>query len=90
MSYSVRSRNRSSGTRTCATCAHDGQCDGLPNCGGSCWEDAYTDCAQCGERVRYEDSDWENEAGQLFCSEECLDAWERDHKDEKEDEEDGE
>ena len=38
MSFSVRSRNRSSGTRTCATCIHDGQCDGLPNCGGSCWE----------------------------------------------------
>ena len=90
MSYSVRSRNRSSGTRTCATCAHDGQCDGLPNCGGSYWEDAYTECAQCGERFRYEDSDWENEAGQLFCSEKCLNEWENDHKDEKEDEEDGE
>ena len=24
--------------RTCSSCAHDGQCDGLPFCGGNCWE----------------------------------------------------
>jgi len=73
----------------CSDCIHDGQCDGLPNCGGSCWQDAFTECPQCGERFRYEDSDWENEAGQVFCSEDCMEAWERDHQgeeDEKEDE----
>ena len=26
------------GRRTCATCAHDGQCVDLHYCGGSCWE----------------------------------------------------
>ena len=24
--------------RTCYNCAHDGQCDGLPFCGGMSWE----------------------------------------------------
>ena len=24
--------------RTCSSCAHDGQCDGLPFCGGNSWE----------------------------------------------------
>ncbi len=23
--------------KVCATCAHDGQCDGLPYCGGTHW-----------------------------------------------------
>lgn len=90
MSFSVRSRNRSSGTRTCSTCIHDGQCDGLPHCGGGSWSDAFTDCTQCGRRFRYEDSDWENDDGQLFCSEECLNEWEHDHEAEKEGGEDGE
>lgn len=87
MSYSVRSRNRSSGTRTCSTCIHDGQCDGLPNCGGSCWQNAYGECAQCGEPVHfelaYEDGD------EIFCSEECAEKYRADNE-EEEDEEDGE
>jgi len=90
MSYSVRSRNRSSGTRTCATCAHDGQCDGLPNCGGTCWQDAFSECAQCGERFR-DEGDYRSEDGHYFCSEKCLEDWERDHEsDEGEETGDGE
>lgn len=26
--------------QTCENCAHDGCCEGLPNCGGRYWEEA--------------------------------------------------
>lgn len=87
MSYSVRSRNRSSGTRTCSTCIHDGQCDGLPNCGGSCWQNAYVECAQCGNQVHLELA--YDDGGGIFCSEECAEQYRADD-DEEEDKEDGE
>lgn len=31
---------------TCATCAHDGCCDGLPNCGGRHWVEAVDEDAK--------------------------------------------
>ena len=61
---------------TCATCVHDGCCDGLPNCGGTCWQNAYGECAQCGNPVRLDDVEWQSEDGSIFCSESCLGAWE--------------
>lgn len=83
MSFSVRSRNRSSGTRTCSTCIHDGQCDGLPNCGGSCWQNAYGECANCGARVHLEEAF--EDCGEIYCSKECMEehiACEKEEEDE--------
>lgn len=80
MNFSVRSRNRSSGTRTCATCIHDGQCDGLPHCGGTCWQNAYGECERCGGRVSLEDVEYQTDDGKhIFCSAECLDEWFREN-----------
>lgn len=69
---------------TCSTCAHEGCCDGLPNCGGSCWQNAMSECPGCGKEFR-DEGDWQSEDGHSFCSEECLDEWESEHK-EQEDE----
>ena len=75
---------------TCATCAYDGCCDGLPHCGGRHWVDAFTECAQCGERFR-DVGDWRSEDGRKFCSEKCLEEWKRDNEsDDEEEAEDGE
>ena len=74
---------------TCATCAYDGCCDGLPNCGGSCWVSAFSECDQCGAEFR-DDGDWQSEDGEhSFCSEACLEDWECDHQSEEEEAEDG-
>lgn len=85
MSFSVRSRNRSSDTRTCSTCIHDGCCEGLPHCGGSCWQNAYGECANCGKQVHLEMA--HEDGDEIFCSEECAIEYRNNH--EEEDEEDG-
>lgn len=74
--------------RTCSTCAHDGQCDGLPNCGGSCWVSAFSKCENCGAEFR-DDFGWQSEDGHTFCSEKCLNEWCEEHPNEEE-AEDGE
>lgn len=56
----------------CHDCIHNGQCDGLPRCGGSCWEPAYGECAQCGGLVNLDDAEFSTEDGEVFCSEECM------------------
>lgn len=84
MIFSVRSRNRSSGTRTCSTCIHDGCCEGLPHCGGTCWRSAYGECAQCGEPVHLEMA--YEDGGEIFCSEECAEKYRADNEEEEVDE----
>ena len=66
---------------TCATCAHNGCCDGLPNCGGSCWTSAFAECPQCGEEFR-DEGDWQSEDGKSFCSETCLGEYEAQQQEE--------
>lgn len=39
----------------CRGCVHDGCCDGLPYCGGSCYQSAYEDCERCGKTCYWED-----------------------------------
>lgn len=82
MSYSVRSRNRSSCTRTCSTCIHDGCCEGLPHCGGSCWQNAYGECANCGKQVHLEMA--HEDGDDIFCSEECAERYRADNEEEDE------
>ena len=70
--------------RTCSTCIHDGCCDGLPHCGGTCWQNAYGECANCGARVHlemaYEDGD------KIFCSDKCAGQYRADNEEEEVDE----
>lgn len=74
--------------RTCSTCAHDGCCDGLPNCGGCRWKPAYGECAECGALVLLVDVEFEDEDGRIFCSEDCMDEYHAD--DEEQEADDGE
>lgn len=38
--------------QTCANCAHNGQCDDLPYCGGACWApDTEDDEEECEEEL---------------------------------------
>lgn len=57
----ARRRRPRPARHTCATCAHDGCCEGLPHCGGRYWspveeeeaDDEITDdglCEECAER----------------------------------------
>ena len=59
----------------CRTCAHYGCCDDLHYCGGSCWVDAYGECAQCGRGVLAEDAEFSDDDGHVFCCEECYLDW---------------
>lgn len=69
---------------TCSTCAHDGCCDGLPRCGGSCWVSAFSKCDRCGCEFR-DDGDWQSDDGEhSFCCEECLNEWCEEHPNEEE------
>lgn len=69
-------------TRTCATCAYDGCCDGLPRCGGIYWVNAFRECDNCGEEFR-DEGDWKSEDGHSFCSEKCLKEWESEQAEEE-------
>jgi hypothetical protein len=69
---------------TCATCAYEGCCDGLPNCGGSCWKSAFSECDNCGAEFR-DEGDWQGEDGEhSFCSEACMEEWMLEHPNEEE------
>lgn len=69
---------------TCSTCAHDGQCDNLHHCGGSCWESAFVECDQCGCEIHFEEVDFSDEDGHNWCSEECMNDWQADNGEEEE------
>lgn len=78
--------NESSGS--CSTCRHNGSCDDLHYCGGTCWESMYAECAQCGKRIVAEDAEFSDEDGNVWCSEECVEKWEKKNEEESEDEDD--
>ncbi len=58
--------------RTCETCRHDGQCDGLHYCGGSCWESVVMVCEICGRPCLCDEAT-ETADGRWVC-EECADT----------------
>ena len=51
---------------TCANCIHDGQCDGLPFCGGSSFQSVWVKCDRCGGVIECFDGE-ENEDGDFLC-----------------------
>ena len=69
---------------TCDTCRHEGCCEYLDPCGGSHWESAYANCAQCDKTIRIEDAVAEDKEGNLFCSDECLSAWDEERREDGE------
>lgn len=81
----ARRRRPRPARHTCANCAHDGCCEGLPHCGGTCWAPAFGECDQCGRQVLLEDVEWESEDGKhIFCSEKCMNEWAADNAEEEE------
>ena len=69
--------------RTCLTCIHDGCCEGLPHCGGTRWQNAYGECANCGARVPLEMA--HEDGDEIFCCEECAVQYRADNEEEDED-----
>ena len=61
---------------SCSDCLHIGCCD--DDCGGSRWQDAYTECRECGQTIRVEDCEIE-ECGKFFCSLACYLEWMDEH-----------
>lgn len=80
----ARRRRPRPARHTCATCAHDGCCEGLPHCGGTYWDPAFGECAQCGREVLLEDAEFADDDGHIFCSEECMNEWAADDAEEEE------
>ena len=57
---------------SCSDCLHIGCCD--DDCGGSRWQDAYTECGECGKTIRVEDCEFSLN-GKFFCSDTCYLEW---------------
>ena len=61
----------------CDTCVHDGQCDGLPYCGGARYESVFVECAQCGRQINCEaDELFQDDDDHCFCSLDCMENYE--------------
>lgn len=57
----------------CDTCVHDGQCDGLPYCGGASYQSVFAECDQCGRTINTEIyGTYDDDEDHIFCSLECL------------------
>ena len=58
--------------RSCTTCMHDGQCDGLHRCGGKYWQSRFAKCAVCGEWINLDNDDWDEDDDGGYCHEACC------------------
>lgn len=68
--------------RSCRDCVHDGCCDGLPHCGGSCFNSRWVECDRCGNEYDggYMEEVEDEDGTTLLLCESCYSDWEEEQK----------